>query len=90
MFYGKNEIKFFLRCKDGKAYQVIRELAEGLVKKGYARPPHGKIQKKIFCEKFLLNMEECDKAYQQYQRSIVCVNKGATDNVVSLKGDMVI
>lgn len=90
MFYGKDEVKFFLQCKDSKAYQVIRELADGLVKKGYSRPPHGKIQKKVFCEKFMLNMEECDRAYQQYQRSITYMKGGHTDNVVRLKSDKAI
>lgn len=90
MFYGKEEVKFFLQCKDSKAYQVIRELADGLVKKGYSRPPHGKIQKKLFCEKFILDMEDCDKAYQQYKKSIVCVNERYTGNVVQLKSNKVI
>lgn len=68
MFYGKEEIKFFLNCEDTKAYQVIREMANDLVKAGYSRPPHGKIQKKVFCEKFLLDIDTCEKKYQQFMK----------------------
>lgn len=70
MFYGKDEVKFILRCKDTKAYNVIRELAEELVAKGYSRPPHGKIQKTVFCERFLLDMDICDKEYEKYKERL--------------------
>lgn len=70
MFYGKEEVKFFLGCKDTKAYSVIREMANDLVEKGYCRPPHGKIQKSVFCEKFLLDMELCDREFRKHQQRI--------------------
>lgn len=66
MFYGKKEIMFLLECKEAKAYQVIRELSNELLKKGYCRPPHGKIQKVFFCENYMLDVRECDESYNNY------------------------
>lgn len=60
MWYTAEDVMILLGVAQTKAYEVIRELAAELVAENYLKPPAGKIQKKLFCEKFLLDREECD------------------------------
>lgn len=60
MWYTAEDVMVLLDVAQTKAYEVIRELAAGLVAGNYSKPPAGKIQKKLFCEKFMLDREECD------------------------------
>lgn len=59
--YSKNEVSILLRCKSTKACEVIRILKEELEEKGYLTPARGKIQAKYFCERFGLELDECQK-----------------------------
>lgn len=60
-FYRVEDVEILLGVSTSKAYKVIRELGDELEKEGYHRPPAGRIQKCRFCEKFLMDMEDCDK-----------------------------
>ncbi len=67
MWYTAQDVMILLEVKQTKAYAIIKELGNELVKtkipgtdRYYARPPAGKIQKSFFCEKFMLNRTECD------------------------------
>ena len=61
MFYGVEEIKAILGIKECKAYTIIRDLRKSLASEGYIPPPAGRIQKTYFCEKYNLNLKECEK-----------------------------
>ena len=60
MFYGVEDVMAILGVKRTKAYEKIKELRSDLVKAGYIEPPAGRIQKKYFCERFNLNLKECE------------------------------
>ena len=68
MWYGVEDVMTLLGVKQSKAYQVIRKLADEIAKtkipgkdRCYERPPASRIQKSYFCEKYMFNIEECDK-----------------------------
>lgn len=52
MFYGKEEVKFFLGCKDTKAYSVIREMANDLVERATADRHMEKYKNQFFVRNF--------------------------------------
>lgn len=60
MFYGVKEVMAILGVGRTKSYEKIKELHRDLVKAGYTEPPAGRIQKKYFCERFNLNLKECE------------------------------
>lgn len=59
-FYRVEDVQILLGVSESKAYQVIRALGDELAKEGYYKPPAGRIQKSRFCEKFLMNVEDCE------------------------------
>ena len=61
MFYGVEEVIAILGVRRTKAYEIIRELREDLKSKGYIEPPAGRIQKRYFCERFSLDIAECER-----------------------------
>ncbi len=56
-YYGCDEVMVLLGCKQSKAYQVIRGLRQELLDAGKISPlmPEGKIPKKYFCERLMIN-----------------------------------
>lgn len=60
MFYGVEEIMAILGIQRTKAYTIIRRLRGDLKKAGYIEPPAGKIQKRYFCERYHLDIKECE------------------------------
>lgn len=52
-YYTVDDVMIILGCKRTKAQDVIRELNEELVEKGYRRWPKGKISKKYFEERYM-------------------------------------
>jgi hypothetical protein len=60
MFYGVEEIKAILGVQRTKAYSIIRTLRADLKSEGYIKPPAGKIQKRYFCERYHLDINECE------------------------------
>ena len=60
MFYGVKEVMAILGIERSLAYKKIKQLHLDLVKAGYIEPPAGRIQKKYFCERFNLNLKECE------------------------------
>lgn len=61
MFYGVEEIKAILGIQRSKAYDIIKGLREDLSKEGFLMPPAGRIQKTYFCERYKLNLRECER-----------------------------
>lgn len=60
MWFTSQDVQVLFGVAPTKAYQIIKELAENLVKEGFSRPPHGKIQKQYLCEKYKLDKIECE------------------------------
>lgn len=52
-YYTVDDVMVILGCKRTKAQDVIRELNDELVEKGYRKWPKGKISKKYFNERYL-------------------------------------
>ena len=72
MWYTATDVMTLLSVKQAKAYQVIKTLADEIVNtkipgkdRCYARPPAGRIQKSYFCEKYMLDVDDCDKLIAQ-------------------------
>ena len=61
MFYGVEDIMAILGVQKAKAYSIIKDLRMDLEKRGYFSPPAGKIQKQYFCERYNLNLKDCEK-----------------------------
>lgn len=60
MFYKVNDVKALLGISDSKAYDIIRQLRRDLEAEGYISPPAGRIQKRYFCRRFGMELEECE------------------------------
>ncbi len=65
MFYGVEQVMAILHTGENNAYKIIRKLREELEAKGYFAPPAGRIQKTYFCERFNLNLKECETFLQK-------------------------
>lgn len=63
-FYGAADIVKILGVSRTKAYEIIRGLIADLEAMGKRSPKAGKIQKLYFCEKFMLDCDDCDKLLQ--------------------------
>ena len=71
MFYRVKDIMAILGIAQTKAYDIIRDLGNDLAKtkipsseKTYCKPPAGRIQKAYFCERYKLDVNECDQYIQ--------------------------
>lgn len=64
VIYGRTEVASILRCSRSKAYEVIRTLKTELEAKGLLTPCQGKIQARFFCERFGLDLDECQSILQ--------------------------
>lgn len=87
MWYGVEDIEIILQVAQSKAYQVIRTLGIEISKtkmpdkdRCYARPPAGKIQKAYFCEKYMLDVDDCDKLIAQKKGAEVRTNENKNRN----------
>ena len=58
-YIGAKEVMEYLDCKENKAYELIRQLRDELVKAGKLTPayPIGKVPRKYFFERCMI--EEC-------------------------------
>ncbi|WP_206458661.1 ICEBs1 excisionase [Anaerovorax sp. IOR16] len=63
-FYGAPDLVTILGVSRSKAYEIIRDLISDLEQMGKLSPKAGKIQKTYFCERFMLNPDDCDKLLQ--------------------------
>lgn len=57
-YIGAKEVMEYLDCKENKAYELIRQLRDELVKAGKLTPayPIGKVPRKYFFERCILNI----------------------------------
>lgn len=55
-YCGAKEVMEYLGCKENKAYELIRQLREELIKAGKLTPayPQGKIPRKYFLERCMI------------------------------------
>ena len=67
-WYQAKDIETILECSKSYAYRVLKSLRTEITKtkipgtdRFYAAPPAGKIRKDYFCEKYMLDVTECDK-----------------------------
>lgn len=72
MWYTIKDVMAILGVSRAKGYEVMRCMADELEKtkmpgsdRCYARPPAGKIQKSYFCQKFMFDVNECDRLLKQ-------------------------
>lgn len=68
MWYNCSDVMQLLNVAESTAYKIMAKLGSEISKKKipgkdicYAKPPRGKIQKSYFCEKYMLNMQDCDE-----------------------------
>ena len=66
-WYRVEDIMIIMEVKKSKAYQIIRSLQDEIAntripgtKRYYSPPPAGRIRKDFFCEKYMLDVAECD------------------------------
>lgn len=52
-YYTVQDVMKILGCKQTKAQDVIRQLNNEMVEKGYMRYPRGKVSKKYFNERYI-------------------------------------
>lgn len=76
MWYTAGDVMLLLNIGESTAYKVMSNLGKEISKKKipgkdicYAKPPRGKIQKSYFCEKYMLDMKECDELLQTHKAS---------------------
>lgn len=68
MFYRVNDVMKLLQISKSKAYGVIRQLRKDLESEGYICPPAGRIQSRYFCERFGLEVDECNKYLKEIRK----------------------
>lgn len=59
--FGAQEIAFLLHTSESNAYNPIRKLKAELNEMGKLTPAQGRIQARFFCERFGLDIEECQE-----------------------------
>lgn len=71
MWYTARDVMLLLNIGESTAYKILAKLGSEISKKKipgkdifYAKPPRGKIQKSYFCEKYMLNVQDCDDFLQ--------------------------
>lgn len=66
-YIGAQEVMEYLDCKENKAYELIRQLRDELVKAGKLTPayPIGKVPRKYFFERFHTIM-------QRWVANVIC------------------
>ncbi len=72
VWYRVEDISIIMGVKKTKAYEIIKKLREEIEHtripgshKCYAAPPRGQIRKSFFCEKYMLDPDECDRIIQE-------------------------
>lgn len=58
-YIGAQEVMEYLDCKENKAYELIRQLRDELVKAGKLTPayPIGKVPRKYFFERYIITIQ---------------------------------
>lgn len=69
LFYNAEAVQRICECGRTKAYEIIRGLGDDLEKQGYMRPPNGKIQKTLFCDRLKLDLAQCENILQERVRT---------------------
>lgn len=71
-WYRVEDVMTIMEVGESKAYQIINQLQKEIVKtkipgkeECYAKPPAGRIRKDYFCEKYMLDVAECDAIIAQ-------------------------
>lgn len=56
-YCGAQEVMAYLGCRENKAYEIIRQLREELIKAGRLTPayPQGKVPRKYFFERCMID-----------------------------------
>lgn len=52
-YYTVQDVMKILGCKQTKAQEIIRNLNDEMVERGYMRYPKGKVSRKYFNERFI-------------------------------------
>ena len=72
LFYDKNDVMTLVGVAQTKALAIIRELRDDLAKTKmpgheayFSKPPAGRIQKRYFCERYNLDLAECEQTLQK-------------------------
>lgn len=67
MWYNGKDVMLLLNVGESTAYKKIAAMRNEIANekipgtnRKYAKPPSGKIQKMYFCEKYMLDVAECD------------------------------
>lgn len=60
--FGAQEIAFLLHTSKSNAYKMMRKLKEELEEMGKLTPAQGRIQARFFCERYDLDLAECQAA----------------------------
>lgn len=75
-WYRAQDIMAIMEVCESKAYKIIKALQKEIVNtkipgtdRCYAAPPAGRIRKEYFCEKYMLDVDECDAIVAQSKRS---------------------
>lgn len=70
--YRCEDIMLILDVAENCAYTIIRKLNAEIAKttipgtnKKYAKPPRGRTPAKYFCEKYMLDKQECDEIIEK-------------------------
>lgn len=70
MWFTVADVMILADCGKTKACAMMAVLREELVKKGFAMPPKGKIQKKYYCERYMLALEDCERLLGEHKNNI--------------------
>ena len=70
MLYRVGDIMALLQIGKSKAYDVIRRLQKDIESEGYIRPPAGRIQKRYFCKRYGLDVDDCDRYLKAIRKKV--------------------
>lgn len=73
MWYECKDVMLLLNIGESTAYKIMAKLGSEISQKKipgkdicYSKPPRGKIQKRYFCDKYMLDVKECDDFLRNY------------------------
>lgn len=70
VIYSVREVSHLLQTSETNAYKVMRMLKEELEGKGLLTPSQGRIQARYFCERYGLELEECNEALKNLPKKM--------------------
>lgn len=75
-WYRVNDIMAIMECSESYAYRIIDTLRKEIentkipgTDRCYAAPPAGRVRKEYFCEKYMLDVAECDAIVAQAKQT---------------------